>query len=108
MDITDKTPYIPDSSDDSWSLELLPKQYSNKYEALIDNHSQLNLERNQRLDSIDKSSYHGIIDRIISFNLHTIINADEDDLANEDLVLEDHSAQGTAAMVPQTSVYYFD
>ena len=42
MERTDKSLYIPDASDDSTSIELLPKQYKSFNEALIDNHRQLN------------------------------------------------------------------
>lgn len=43
MGRTDKSPYIPQSSDDSWSIELLPKQFNNANNALLDSHRQLNM-----------------------------------------------------------------
>ena len=54
MDRTDISPYIPASSDDSCSIELLPKQYNNLNDAVLDNHRQLNLLKCNR--SIDESA----------------------------------------------------
>ena len=54
MDRTNISPYIPDSSDDSRSIKLLPKQYRSFNDALIDNHRQLNLQKSNR--SIDNSA----------------------------------------------------
>ena len=42
MGRTDTSPYIPQSSDDSWSIELLPKKRSNANDALLGSHRELN------------------------------------------------------------------
>ena len=55
MERTDKSLYIPDASDDSTSIELLPKQYKSFNEALIDNHRQLNLQRISKVIDVTTS-----------------------------------------------------
>ena len=56
MECTDTSLYIPELSDDSKSIELLPKQYNNFNDVLINNHRQLNLQRSSQVIDVTTSS----------------------------------------------------
>lgn len=62
MGRTDQSPHIPQSSDDSWSMELLPKQFNNIDDALHDSHRQLNTLKSHKAsdESVSHEDDHNV------------------------------------------------